>query len=121
MAPYSMDLRTRVLRDADAGPSSNELAAKYLVSRAWVRVKQRRRETGEIAPRKQTKFRRHLNRAAGGPLGGPYHGPADTTLAKSPRAAPDQRRVEHLVAHDRAPRPNGQKKSTCRAATSASA
>jgi transposase len=59
MAPYSMDLRTRVLRDADAGLSSNELAAKYSVSRAWVdRVKQRRRETGEIAPRKQMKFRR---------------------------------------------------------------
>jgi transposase len=59
MAPYSMDLRTRVLRDSDAGVSSRDLAAKYAVSRAWVdRVKQRRRETGEIAPRKQTKFRR---------------------------------------------------------------
>jgi len=31
------------------------------VSRAWVdRVKQRRRERGEIAPRKQTKFRRRV-------------------------------------------------------------
>ena len=50
MAPYSMDLRTRVLRDSDAGLSSKDLAAKYAVSRAWVdRVKQRRRETGEIA------------------------------------------------------------------------
>lgn len=59
MAPYSMDLRTRVLRDADAGLSSQELAAKYAVSRAWVdRIKQRRRETGEVTPRKQTKFRR---------------------------------------------------------------
>jgi transposase len=38
---------------------SKEVAAKYSVSRAWVdRVKQRRRETGEVAPRKQTKFRR---------------------------------------------------------------
>jgi transposase len=54
-----MDLRTRVLRDADAGLSSKDLAVKYSVSRAWVdRVKQRRRETGEIAPRQQTKFRR---------------------------------------------------------------
>jgi transposase len=53
-----MDLRTRVLRDAEAGMPSNEVAAKYAVSRAWVdRVKQRRRETGEIAPRQQTKFR----------------------------------------------------------------
>ena len=59
MAPYSMDLRTRVLRDSDAGLSSKEVAAKYTVSRAWVdRVKQRRRERGEIAPRTQTKFRR---------------------------------------------------------------
>ena len=59
MAPYSMDLRTRVLRDAEAGLSSKDVAAKYSVSRAWVdRVKQRRRETGEIAPRQQTKFRR---------------------------------------------------------------
>ena len=59
MAPYSMDLRTRVLRDSDAGLSSKELAAKYTVSRAWVdRIKQRRRERGEITPRKQTKFRR---------------------------------------------------------------
>ena len=58
MAPYSMDLRTRVLRDSDAGLSSKDLAAKYHVSRAWVdRVKQRRRETGEITPRKQRKFR----------------------------------------------------------------
>lgn len=58
MAPYSMDIRTRVLRDSDAGMPSKEVATKYWVSRAWVdRVKQRRRETGEIAPRKQTKFR----------------------------------------------------------------
>ena len=58
MAPYSMDLRSRVLRDADAGLPSKDIAVKYAVSRAWVdRVKQRRRETGELAPRKQTTFR----------------------------------------------------------------
>ena len=58
MAPYSMDLRTRVLHDSDAGMASKDLATKYAVSRAWVdRLKQRRRETGEVAPRKQTKFR----------------------------------------------------------------
>lgn len=61
MAPYSQDLRTRVLRDADAGLSSHDLAAKYSVSRAWVdRVKQRRRESGEVAPRRQTVFRRRV-------------------------------------------------------------
>ena len=59
MAAYSMDLRTRVLRDSDAGMASKDVAAKYAVSRAWVdRVKQRRRETGEVTPRRQTAFRR---------------------------------------------------------------
>lgn len=57
-AAYSMDLRTRVLKDSDAGLSSKELAERYHVSRAWVdALKQRRRETGAIAARKQTKFR----------------------------------------------------------------
>jgi transposase len=55
---YSMDLRTRVLKDADAGLSSNDLAERYHVSRAWVdALKQRRRETGAFAPLKPTKFR----------------------------------------------------------------
>jgi transposase len=55
---YSMDLRTRVLKDTDAGLSSKELAERYHVSRAWVdALKQRRRETGAFAPLKQTKFR----------------------------------------------------------------
>src|SRR5262245_4131793 len=103
MAPYSMDLRTRVLRDSDAGLSSKELAAKYAVSRAWVdRVKQRRRETGEIAPRKQTKVRRRtlsaqqehrlvfLITARPGDVGG------------NTGAASDSCRLEHPVARDRA-------------------
>ena len=58
---YSMDLRERVITDSDAGLSSKELAARYHVNRAWVdALKQRRRETGSIAPRKQTKFRRRV-------------------------------------------------------------
>ena len=58
-AAYSMDLRTRVLSDSDAGLSSKELAERYHVSRAWVdALKQRRRETGAFAPHKQTRFRR---------------------------------------------------------------
>ena len=36
MAAYSIDLRLRVLRDADAGLPSDDLAEKYSVSRAWV-------------------------------------------------------------------------------------
>jgi transposase len=58
MAPYSMDLRVRVLRDWDAGMKAEDVAAKYSVSRAWVhRLQQRRRESGSIAPRKQTRWR----------------------------------------------------------------
>jgi transposase len=61
MAPYSMDLRKRVLRAWDGGMDAESVAAKYEVSRAWVhRLVQRRRETGSIAPRKQTKFRRRV-------------------------------------------------------------
>jgi transposase len=52
MKAYSMDLRERVLADLDAGTAPKALAAKYRVSVAWVRrLRQRRRETGETAPR----------------------------------------------------------------------
>ena len=58
MVADSLDLRTRVLKDSDAGMASKLVAEKYAVSRAWVdRLKQRRRETGEIAPRRQTRWR----------------------------------------------------------------
>ena len=58
MAPYSMDLRTRVLADRDAGLGSKEVAAKFRVSRSWVnRLVQRRRETGAVGPRPQTVFK----------------------------------------------------------------
>ena len=51
MAAYSMDLRQRVLADCDAGLETKPVAEKYGVSRTWVRwLKQRRRETGNIAP-----------------------------------------------------------------------
>lgn len=55
---YSMDLRERVIRDADAGIRTRVLAERYHVSVAWVdALKQRKRETGSIAPKRQTKFR----------------------------------------------------------------
>lgn len=58
MAAYSLDLRKRVLRAWDRGMGADAVAATYDVSRAWVhRLVQRRRETGSIEPRKQTKFR----------------------------------------------------------------
>lgn len=57
-AAYSMDLRERVIQDADLGVPSKDLAVRYHVSRTWVdALKQRRRETGTIGPRVQTKFR----------------------------------------------------------------
>jgi len=60
-AAYSMDLRARVIKDADSGLTSQALAERYHVSRAWVdALKQRRRETGSIAARPQTKFRRRV-------------------------------------------------------------
>ena len=58
MAPYSMDLRERVARAWDASGDAEDIAATFGVSRAWVhRLVQRRRESGSIAPRQQTKFR----------------------------------------------------------------
>ena len=57
-AAYSMDLRERVIQDADAGVPSKILAERYHVSRAWVdALKLRWRETGSFAPHTQTKFR----------------------------------------------------------------
>ena len=57
-APYSMDLRKRVMKAWDASGDADEIAATFAVSRAWVhRLAQRQRETGSIAPRPQMKFR----------------------------------------------------------------
>src|SRR5207245_10475690 len=89
-AAYSMDLRTRVLRDSDAGLSSQELAERYHVSRAWVdALKQRRRETGSIAARKQTKFRRRALEGQEGRLRALVTAPPDATLAHLPDRLPE--------------------------------
>ena len=54
MRAYSMDLRERALRDSDAGMKAADVAERYHVSGSWVRLlKQRRRDTGEVAPRPQ--------------------------------------------------------------------
>ena len=54
MKAYSMDLRQRVLADCDKGMKTDDVAHKYTVSPAWVRrLLQRRRQTGETAPRAQ--------------------------------------------------------------------
>jgi transposase len=68
MNPYSLDLRVRVLKDVDAGVGTREVALKYDVSESWVRrLKQRRREHGEIEPRssrnrRQPKWLAHADR-----------------------------------------------------------
>ena len=82
-AAYSMDLRTRVLKDADTGLSSKELAERYHVSRAWVdALKQRRRETGSIGPRKQTKFRERVLAGQASYLAALVAARPDATLAE---------------------------------------
>jgi transposase len=58
MRAYSIDLRQRILEDSDAGLSTRAAAAKYRVSESWLRrLKQRRRQTGETAPRPRRTFR----------------------------------------------------------------
>jgi transposase len=52
-APYSQDLRDRVLAAYDRGLLTQQIAETFQVSRAWARrLKQRRRETGETAARR---------------------------------------------------------------------
>jgi len=83
MAAYSMDLRTRVVADWDAGIPAKELAAKFRVSRSWVnRLVQRRRETGEVRPRPQTVFRRQALAGQEGRLRGLVAAKPDQTLAE---------------------------------------
>lgn len=54
MDAYSLDLRLRVIGDCDTGLGTKEVAEKYKVSQSWVRkLKQIRRETGQIGPRPQ--------------------------------------------------------------------
>jgi transposase len=78
MKAYSLDLRERILADCDAGLPTEEVAAKYRVSSSWVRrLKQRRRETGSIAPKAQ----RH-----GSPPKWTEHAEA---IAEAVRRAPD--------------------------------
>ena len=74
-AAYSMDLRARVLKDADAGRSSKELAERYHVSRAWVdALKQRRRETGLDRAAAANQVSGAGAGRSGGPVGGADRG-----------------------------------------------
>ena len=65
MQAYSMDLRERALLASDAGMKAADVSVKYRVSGSWVRLlKQRRRETGEVAPRVQRMLEPHLHTLA---------------------------------------------------------
>jgi transposase len=82
-APYSMDLRKRVLKAWDASGDADEVAATFGVSRAWVhRLAQRQRETGSIAPRKQTKFRSRVLAGQEERLNALINAKPDATLAE---------------------------------------
>jgi transposase len=85
-----MDLRKRVARAWDAGLDAESVAAKYDVSRAWVhRLIQRRRESGSLAPRPQTKFRRRaLAEAEEQRLAALITARPDATLAELREALP---------------------------------
>jgi transposase len=83
MAPYSKDLRTRVLEDRDAGMASKDVATKFRVSRSWVnRLVQRRRETGEVEPRPQTVFKKHAFAGQEDQLRALVNAQPDRTLAE---------------------------------------
>jgi transposase len=84
-----MDLRTRVARAWDAHPDADAIAAKYEVSRAWVhRLIQRRRETGSLAPRTQTKFRARVLAGQEARLAFLITARPDATLAELREALP---------------------------------
>lgn len=75
-SPYSKDLRERVLAAYDRGMATKEISEAFRVSPAWARrLKQRRRESGETAPR---------------PMGGKRHEKIDRIrLAALVRQKPD--------------------------------
>ena len=89
MAPYSMDLRKRVMRAWDTSGDAEAVAATFGVSRAWVhRLAQRRRETGSIAPRQQTKFRTRVLAGQEARLAALIIARPDATLAELRDALP---------------------------------
>ena len=107
MRAYSMDLRERALLDSDAGMTAADVAAKSRVSGSWVRLlKQRRRETGEVAPRVQRHGRRgmlepHLHTVADLIAAHP-----DRTLAERKDARATPASVPTVWRAVRAPRPD---------------
>jgi len=62
--PYSKEFRGEVLAACDAGEGTQAVALRFNVSESWVRrVKQQRRETGQIAA-KTTRNRKRIWQSA---------------------------------------------------------
>ncbi len=88
-AAYSMDLRERVANAWDEIGDADEIAATFQVSRAWVhRLIQRRRETGSLTPRQQTKFRSRVLAGQEARLAALITAQPDLTLAELRDALP---------------------------------
>ena len=52
MKPYDVEFRGEVLAACDAGKGTHSVALQFDVSESWVRrIKQQRRETGQVAPK----------------------------------------------------------------------
>ena len=52
MDPYSAEFRGEVLAACDANEGARDIAVRFKVSESWVRrIKQQRRETGQISPK----------------------------------------------------------------------
>ena len=98
MAAYSLDLRKRVVRAYDRGVAPAAVAAQFEVSLAWVyRLLQRRRATGSIAPRRQTKFRRRtLSVDEEARLAALITAQPDATLAELQQALPTRAALSTL-------------------------
>jgi len=81
MVSYSLDLRAKVLGAYDRGMSTRDIAAAFGVSTAWTRrVRQRRREHGELGPRPRVGS--HTLKIDRTRLGGLVQAKPDATLAE---------------------------------------
>ena len=107
MRAYSMDLRERALLDSDAGMKAADVAAKYRVSGSWVRLlKQRRRETGEVAPRVQRHGRRGMLEPHLHTLAALIAAHPDRTLAEAEGRPRHARECADGLARRAGPRPD---------------
>jgi transposase len=52
MVPYDKEFRSEVLAACDANEGTRAIAVRFRVAESWVRrIKQQRRETGQLAPK----------------------------------------------------------------------